>query len=348
MMKVFVTGGTGFLGNHLVKKLLKEGYQVKTLVRSISKAKEILGSTDAIFVQGDMANVDAFADELKDCELLFHTAAYFRESFLYGSHWEELEKINITNTLRLFEYAKKYNVQRIFHTSSNNTIQKRKDNKPSTELDLKKLEDAKTLYAKSKIIGDKLIGDFSKQQSIPVITFLPGWMMGPVDAGPTTGGRYILDYLNKQIPGNVNGSIDIVDVRDVADAMVAAITKVNQTDRFLVTGNHFHLRELSHHLEKASGIPSPKLTIPKPVAFTLAWFIDRMAAITKKEMSISVNGVHEVTEGRVCNNTKAINSLAISYRPLHVTLQDSVSWYKEHRSELLTVPISPQPEKQSS
>ncbi|MFD2656467.1 NAD-dependent epimerase/dehydratase family protein [Gracilibacillus thailandensis] len=337
-MKVFVTGGTGFLGNHLVKCLVRNGYEVKTLVRSEKKAEKLLGSTDATFVKGDMNDVDAFAEELKGCEVLFHTAAYFRETFSFGKHWPELERINITNTLRLFELAKEYGVKLIIHTSSSNTIKKRLDNTPSNEEDIRDSEDAMTLYAKSKIISDRKIAEFSARHSLPVITFLPGWMMGPVDAAPTSGGKYILDYLQKRLPGNINVSIDIVDVRDVAEAMVAAITKVNKSERFLVAGRHVHLKDLSKELEIVTGIPSPKRNIPVPIAFTLGWIVDRVSVITKKEMAISVNGIYEICECKRYSSDKAKKEIGITFRPLHDTLQDATDWFTENSNALLTQP----------
>jgi len=78
-MKAFVTGGTGLLGNNLVRALRAEGHAVAALVRSETKAQRLLGDTGAELIRGDMENVPAFADALTGCDVVFHTAAYFRE-----------------------------------------------------------------------------------------------------------------------------------------------------------------------------------------------------------------------------------------------------------------------------
>ncbi|MDQ1913728.1 NAD-dependent epimerase/dehydratase family protein [Paenibacillus sp. GD4] len=105
-MKAFVTGSTGLLGSNLVRLLAQEGCEVKGLARSASKAKMQLGDTDAQIITGDINDPDTFVSDLSGCDVLFHTAAYFRESFQSTKdHWPMLEETNINNTLNLFEMA---------------------------------------------------------------------------------------------------------------------------------------------------------------------------------------------------------------------------------------------------
>jgi dihydroflavonol-4-reductase len=334
-MKAFVTGGTGLLGNNLVRLLVKEGHEVKALVRSVEKANKLLDKNKVTFIQGDMNNVEAFAAELKECDILFHTAAFFRETFSVGDHWPMLEKINITNTLRLFELAQQNGVSRIIHVSSNNTILKRKDGTLSDERDVRKPEDALTLYGKSKIIGDQAIASFMKINSIPIVTIMPGWILGPNDAAPTSGGKFVLDFLNTRLPGNVPVGIDVVDGRDVALAMLSAATHTGSAERYLVCARHVRLSELSQEMEKVSGIKAPKLTIPLPIAYTVGWLNDQISRITKKEAAVSLNGVRELSESKQCSSSKAMRDLKISFRPLSETLKDSVNWYITHRPDLV-------------
>src|SRR5712692_6797683 len=87
----FVTGATGLLGNNLVRLLVARGVRVRALVRSREKAERQFDRLPVEVVTGDMNNVAAFAEKLRGGEVLFHTAAYFRDSFKGGGkHWKEL------------------------------------------------------------------------------------------------------------------------------------------------------------------------------------------------------------------------------------------------------------------
>ncbi|MEM7795755.1 MAG: NAD-dependent epimerase/dehydratase family protein, partial [Cyanobacteria bacterium P01_C01_bin.118] len=103
-MKAFVTGSTGLLGSNLTQLLLNQGFEVIALTRELTKANKILGEHPSLkLVQGDMEAVESFASHLKDCDVVFHTASYFRESFDYGDHWKQLKAINVDATIHLLE-----------------------------------------------------------------------------------------------------------------------------------------------------------------------------------------------------------------------------------------------------
>src|SRR5271154_25892 len=101
----FVTGATGLLGNNLVRALVERGHRVKALVRSRAKAKELLGGLDVEIVEGDMKDISSFQEALRGVDVLFHTAAFFRDSYKGGRHWDELFRVNVTGTEALLEAA---------------------------------------------------------------------------------------------------------------------------------------------------------------------------------------------------------------------------------------------------
>src|SRR3954462_3305592 len=80
-MRVFVSGGTGLLGNNLVRALRVQGHEVRALVRSKRKAHALLGGTGAEIVGGDMRDVNRFENALEGIDAVAHTAAYFREYY---------------------------------------------------------------------------------------------------------------------------------------------------------------------------------------------------------------------------------------------------------------------------
>lgn len=93
MHTVFVTGATGLLGNNLVRLLLERGLVVRALARSQAKARAQFGEIPGLtIIEGDMQDVAGFAPALTGCDVVFHTAAYFRESYGGGKHWAMLKR----------------------------------------------------------------------------------------------------------------------------------------------------------------------------------------------------------------------------------------------------------------
>ena len=114
----FVTGATGLLGNNLVRALLKEDIQVTALVRSEEKARKQFGDLPIQIVKGDILEPESYRDYLADCDSLFHTAAFFRDNYKGGKHWQELYNTNIIGTNNLLEAAYEAGIRQFVHTSS--------------------------------------------------------------------------------------------------------------------------------------------------------------------------------------------------------------------------------------
>jgi dihydroflavonol-4-reductase len=121
-MRAFVTGSTGLLGNNLVRTLLKAGHEVVALARSATKGTRELGDTSARIVIGDMADVAGFADALEGVDVVFHTAAYFREYYAPGDHSRIIERINVDATMDLARAAHSRGVAKRVDTSSSGIV----------------------------------------------------------------------------------------------------------------------------------------------------------------------------------------------------------------------------------
>jgi dihydroflavonol-4-reductase len=328
-MKAFVTGATGLLGNNLVRLLVQQGYEVKALVRSKEKAQKLLGDVKNVeFIQGDMENVPGFADALQGCDVLFHTAAYFREYYQPGNHWPKLEKINVKGTIELLEAADKHGVKKAIHVSSGGVIGE-SDGTANEDTAASGLA-LENLYFRSKVETEKAIANFLKTHTMPVVMILPGWMYGPGDAAPTSAGQLVQDFLNRKLPGVIQGYAGIADARDVASAMIQAIEKGKSGERYLVAGQLYTLLEVMKTLEKVSGVPSPRLYIPTPVALIIAWLSETYARLTGGSTLITVNGVRTIAKRHEVSSEKAVRELGAKFRPLEDTLRDIVNWYKSN------------------
>jgi dihydroflavonol-4-reductase len=320
-MKAFVTGATGLLGNNLVRSLVNEGWEVKALVRSREKALKQLGGLQNVeFIEGDIAEVEGFADHLTGCDVLFHTAAYFREYARRGDPDNLLQKINVDATVKIFAEADKRGVKRGIFTSSSGTIGIKPDGSPGDETTPPAKIGHENRYFYSKVLAEKALNELAPKLQMEIVHILPGWMFGP-------GGQIVVDFLNRKLPGIPNGGTKVADARDVANAMVAAVTKARPNQRYIVAGRFYTLKEIFATLEKVSGVPSPKFVFPIPMMFAVAWIGETIAKLRGQEANITVMGVKTISAKLKATSELAERELDAQFRPLEETLRDTVEWF---------------------
>jgi dihydroflavonol-4-reductase len=338
-MRVCVTGATGLLGNNLVRMLLQGGHEVVAVVRSKEKAARLFDGLGLTFVEGDMKQVAGFAHALDGCELLFHTAAYFREYFQPGDHWAELKAINIDGTLELLAEAERRGVRRVIYTSSSGVIGMEPGQEWGDEASAPDALVMENLYFRSKLLAEQEIARFLAKSKLELVHILPGWMFGPGDAAPTSSGQIIISLIKNEQPGMIPGGGAPVDVRDVAQAMIAAADRGVSGERYIVGGDRFvSFRELADTFTAATGLPTPSLNIPAPLAYLIALASELSARLTGSPALITRSALRTLQERRTTRSAKAIRELGASFRPLSETLRDEVAWYRQHRPEWLSAP----------
>ena len=185
------------------------------------------------------------------------------------------------------------------------------------------------LYFRSKVETEKVIETFLARHDMPVVIILPGWMFGPGDAAPTSAGQLVLDFLNRNLPGiPTRGGGSVADARDVAAAMIVAAEHGVSGQRYVVGGTFHTLAEIAATLERASGVPAPRLRVPYSLLLTVAWVSETVARLRGRETLLTANGVRTVRAPYPISSSKAIRDLGASFRPIEETLRDTVDWYR--------------------
>ncbi|MEO0535098.1 MAG: SDR family oxidoreductase [Cyanobacteria bacterium P01_A01_bin.123] len=323
----FVTGATGLLGSNLCRVLVSQGWQVKGLVRSMDKAKRFLGNSGVEFVQGDVEEVSAFSQALDGVDVVFHTAAFFREYYQPGSHWEKMKRINVDATMALLRAAEAQGVARAVFTSSSGVIQAHPRQAATEASPCNRFAD-KNLYFKTKVLAEREIYQFLETSRMDVVMVLPGWMMGPGDAAPTSGGQLVLDLLAGKLPGVIDGGASLADARDVAAAMMTAAERGCRGERYILTGPLATMKDIALELEAIAGIKVPKMKIPNWLAIAIAWVLETWAGLTGGVNPMPLAGIQTLLEKANLSSVKAERELGATFRPLRETLKDTVSWYE--------------------
>lgn len=323
-MKVFVTGATGLLGGSVVRQLLAQGHEVLGLVRDPRKARPQQGLT---WCEGDIEFPAGWRERLHGCQAVVHCAAYFREYYGRGDHWPRLVRLNVQATLELLEESLKAGVSHFVHITSSGTLHPRSqatlDEECRGQADLKS-----NLYFRSKILTDEAIDAWPGRDRLRVITILPGWMFGPEDVAPTAAGRLVHDFLNGKLPAVPPGGTGVVDARDVASAIVAALERQDIRGRYVVAGPTTTLANLTRLLEKVSGQRGPRLHLPYRLAMLLALVVETVARWLGKDALITREGIRSLQHGHQYNSSRAQRDLGVTFRPLEETLSDCVTWWR--------------------
>lgn len=330
----FVTGATGLLGNNLVRALLEEGVRVRALVRSREKAEQQFGILPVEIVEGDMTDVSPWAETLAGCEVVFHTAAYFRDSYKGGVHWRELRRVNVEGTAALLEASYRAGARRLIHTSSIAVLERKTDGSLVDETMLREPGREADDYYRSKILSDRCIREFLvKHPDMSVSMVLPGFMFGPGDIGPTGSGQLILDYLSGKLPGVIDATFSVVDARDVARAMLTAVERGRSGELYLAAGRSMTMREIFSTLESVSGIQAPTRHLPDWLLVTLGTANEIYARLTKRPVLLGLAAARLIVRERMSRNfsrTKSDRELELQFRPVEQTFADVIDWYRQH------------------
>src|ERR1700687_3984400 len=328
----FVTGATGLLGNNLVRLLVSRGVEVKALVRSREKAEKQFADLPVEYVMGDMTNAGGFASRLAGTDVVFHTAAYFRDSFQGGKHWKQLYKTNVRGTAELLSHAYRAGVRRFVHTSSV-AVLNGAPGRLIAETMLRAAKDADDYYL-SKILSDREVGGFlEKHPDMWAYMVLPGWMVGPGDAGPTSSGQVIMDFVKRKLPGVPPATFSVVDARDVAEAMWLPAGTGGGGERYLPAGRHMTMAELFQALEHVSDVRTPKLAVPIPLLYALGAINELWARVSGQPALLGLATarlmIHERNRTHF-NHSKSEQELGVRFRAVEETLRDTIAWYQEN------------------
>lgn len=258
--KIFVTGGGGFIGSHLVEKLVELGHKVKTIVPY--NIDNSLGWIDQLpknikdnleVISGDICDQNLVLKESKGIEIFFHLAALISIPYSYKSPQSYIST-NINGTVNLLEAARNNNTELFVQTSSSE-VYGSAQTIPITE---NHPLNAQSPYAASKIAGDQLALSYHKSFSLPSLVLRPFNTFGPRQSLRAFIPSTILQVLqsNKQIKlGNLSSKRDFTYVSDTVDGYISTIGNkkcIGETIQ-LGTGIDFSMRETFEHIKRIIG-----------------------------------------------------------------------------------------------
>jgi len=326
MPRALVTGGTGFIGSHVVRRLLKEKIIVRCLIRAASNRANLSG-LEVEYVIGDLRDPASLKLALRDCDLLFHAAADYR---IWARDPKELEQTNVIGTRALFEAAAEAKIQKIIYTSSVAAI-----GRPETHGTLGIGNESMDptpdqligAYKRTKYAADKMARELARQ-GMPIIIVNPAAPIGSHDIKPTPTGRMIVDFLNGKLPAYVDTGMNFIDVEDVAAGHWLAAEKGRSGERYILGNQNLTLKDFLTLTAKVAQRPAPKMRIPYAVAWVAGALSTGLSVITRREPRIPLDGVRMAHAPMYYDARKAVQMLELPQTSIETAIWKAVAWFR--------------------
>jgi dihydroflavonol-4-reductase len=321
-MKIFITGGTGFIGTYTTELLSKSNYHLKVLVRKTSNSS-FLNKLNATLVEGDLTDKKSLLEGMKDCDSIINIAAHY-------TLWEPdntiYSEVNIEGTRNVMECSLEAGIKKIVHISTAGVYGKPKKepfNEKSTVGPIQYSE-----YFKTKYEGELIAWDLFEKKGLPLVVIYPCAVLGPGD--PKASGKYINDLINRKLPTTVfkNGIFTFVHVKDVAQAIVKALEKENNIgEKYLVGNTRYTWGEINKMISEISGVPLPKFNLPDSITMMNAFLLTGLANLIKKPplWGMALDQMKVMKAGFNVDGSKAERELGIKYTPIRVALEEAIN-----------------------
>lgn len=320
-----VTGATGHIGNVLVRKLIERGEKVRVLILPGEYCTSLDGLNVEV-VEGDVLNVDSLFEAVRGVKGIFHLAGII--SIMPGAD-ELVRRVNIEGTKNILHAAKEMRVSRLVYTSSIHAIKRVDDgiidetlpydpDNPYGEYDRAKAE--ATLEVEKAV-----------QAGLEAVIVCPTGVIGPYDFRGSLMGNVIHTAAQKKPTLYVDGAYDFVDVRDVADGLIAAMERGRCGESYILSGQKISVRYLLETVREITGNRFFKMKVPFDLASFAALFTPGYYNLVKTTPRFTPYSLEVLRSNSNISHLKATNELGYQPRPLYESIRDAVTWFLEKR-----------------
>lgn len=321
MNRTLVTGGNGFIGQHLVAALIKRGDSVRILDHAPSRR----ASRRADFVQGSILDEATVRRSMEGVDRVYHLAAI---AHLWTPQRCDFEDINAHGTRIVMEAARERAVRRVLHCSTETVLLA--GSRGAATIDetiLATPEQAPGPYTRSKLLAEQAALE-AASRGLDVVIVNPTVPIGPNDFDFTPPAAMLAHFLSQQVHVYLNGIFNLVDVRDVASGMILALERGRAGERYILGGENMSLRQLLGSLDDLSGRKRMKIGIPGSVAFIAATICEWLATrISHRQPVATAEGVRLALRSAPLDVGKARRELGYAPRPVKKALADFVAWF---------------------
>ncbi len=323
-MKVLVTGGTGFLGKNVARRLAAAGHSLRLLARAGSKLEGL--PTDAEIVRGDVADAESLRLAAAGCDAIVHMAAMVK---MWTTDRSQFDRVNVDGLRNVLDAADAARA-RVVYTSSFMALGPAGP-APGDE-SLVHPGSPRNDYERTKAAAD-VVARAAAAAGRDIVILYPGVVYGP---GDLTDGNIVVKMVSDHLTGRFPGIVGPGDrlwcysfVEDVVEGHLAALERGRSGERYILGGENVSMDGLFETLHAVSGRKPPPLHIPYPAASALGYACVAWAELTGHPPLLTHEVVGVFREHWAYTSAKAERELGYRTRPLREGLQRTVAWLKE-------------------
>lgn len=335
MQRVYViTGIGGHLGNTVARELLSEGATVRGFARPNEDVTMLYGDAISI-VRGDIREAESLEPLFyglteEDEIIVIHCAGIVTVS----SHYDQnVVDVNVKGTANIVKLCQEHKVKKLVYISSVHAIPELPGSAVIHEVNGFRPEDVIGLYAKTKAAATQLVLDAARE-GLDATVIQPSGIIGPNDYGHGHLTQMIISYLDGSLTACVEGGYDFVDVRDVADGIIAATERGKKGECYILSNRYVPVKDLLNTLSRITGGRKVQTILPMWFAKLTAPIAELYYKIRKEAPLFTRYSLYTLTSNARFTNEKARRDLGYKARDISATLKDTVSFLTKERKSL--------------
>ena len=324
MAVTIVTGGAGFIGSHLVERLAAGGARVRVVERPGARVEHLpLSRVDVAFA--DIRDAAAVRAAVRDGTVVYHLAA---NPQLWTPRRRDFHAVNYLGTVHVLRAALEAGARGVLHTSTESILTRARQTAPIAEDQDVSAADVIGPYCRSKFRAERFAFHLARAGA-PVVVVNPTLPVGPGDRGRSPPTQMILDCCRGKRAVYLDAELNMIDVRDVAAGMVAAVERGRTGVRYLLGAENWSIRRAFAHVATLVGTVEPRWRVPYPVALAAAYVGEFVAdAVTGSVPAATVTGVKLTRRRMHFDASRSLAELGIHPRPVSDSIADAVAWFR--------------------